>query len=119
MGIDQRTDMKQLEKLASESSIRLEFGVAIRLLYDSSGGIGKEIHQINKPFDGFYTRYAGGINPETVNKIAYNVELTSGNTPVYIDMEIGIRTDNWFCINKCGKIIDAVNTLKMQLIWEN
>lgn len=94
-----------------------DYNVNIRLLYDGSGGFGRTIEKIDKPFKGFYTGYAGGINPETIHKIAYDVELASGETDVYLDMESGVRENNWFSIEKCEKIIECVNKLKQQSIW--
>jgi hypothetical protein len=32
-------------------------------------------------------------------------------------MESGVREDDWFSIEKCKKIIEAVNSLKQQSIW--
>lgn len=93
--------------------------VNIRLLYDGSGGFGRQIEKVEKPFHGFYTGYAGGISPETIHKIAYSVEIQSGAVPVYIDMESGVREDGWFCVKKCQKIIEAVNKLKTQSIWNS
>jgi hypothetical protein len=93
--------------------------IKIRLLYDGSGGFGRTIEKIDKPFKGFYTGYAGGINPETIHKIAYDVELASGATPVYLDMESGVRENDWFSIEKCRKIIECVNNVKKQSIWSD
>jgi hypothetical protein len=47
--------------------------VRTRLLYDGSGGFGRTIAKIDKPFKDFYTGYAGGINPETISKIAHAI----------------------------------------------
>lgn len=103
----QNLDLKQYE----------HWEVDIRLLYDGSGGLGQTISKIDKPFKGFYTGYAGGINPETIEKIANDVEFASGNTDVYLDMESGVRENDWFSIEKCKKIIECVNKLKQQSIW--
>lgn len=92
--------------------------VNIRLLFDGSGGFGREISNIEKPFKNFYTGYAGGIKPENIHDIAYKVEIESGATPVYLDMESGVRENNWFSINKCEKIIECVNKLKQNNVWE-
>lgn len=94
-------------------------GANIRLLYDGSGGFGRTISKIDKPFNNFYTGYAGGINPDTINDIARAVELASGNVPVYLDMESGVRENDWFSIEKCKKIIECINNIKSQSIWSN
>lgn len=114
-----KSKKKLVEYILQSAVTDDENNANIRLLYDGSGGFGRQIEKVEKPFSGFYTGYAGGISPETINKIAYDVELQSGPVPVYIDMESGVREDGWFSVKKCEKIIEAVNSLKTQTIWSS
>jgi hypothetical protein len=88
-----------------------------RLLYDSSGGYGKPMTGFKPPFENFYTGYAGGITPESPDLI-YEIERNSVLTPVYIDMESGVRDSaDYLSIKKCSSMIDMVNKIKNDSIW--
>lgn len=77
----------------------------LSLLYDSSGGFGRQISKVSAPDNKFFTGYAGGINPSNVQKIISLIDMSNiNNKPYYIDMESGIRIDNIFSISECNKI---------------
>lgn len=99
----------QLTKmLAFESEDILDLN--IDLLHDGSGGFGREIEVVETPFDLFYTGYAGGLNPANVAKVLALIDAknTEPSTPYYIDMESGVREDNYFSIAKCQQVIAEV-----------
>lgn len=78
----------------------------INLLYDGSGGFGREISDVQSPTPDHFTGYAGGIKPENVKRIVNLIESKNpNNLPYYIDMESGIRENNFFSIEKCLKLI--------------
>lgn len=81
------------------------------ILYDSSGGFGREITSVSAPSALDDTGYAGGINPDNVKRI---VDLIEANNPqnikYYIDMESGVRENNLFSIKKCHQVIQNLKT---------
>lgn len=83
----------------------------IRLLHDASGGLGKEIQNVQPPFSDYYTGYAGGINPLNAYDICEKVIKASKFTNVYIDMESGIRDDHdEFSLDKCKDVLVSVDS---------
>lgn len=88
---------------------------ALSLLYDSSGGFGREITSVLPPNPLYDTGYAGGINPDNVKRI---IDLVESNNPhnikYYIDMESGVRENNLFSINKCRQVIQNLKEPKIE-----
>ena len=85
----------------------------INLLYDGSGGFGREIEQVHTPDDNHFTGYAGGIKPENVVKIVNFIENSNPkDKKYYIDMESGIRTDNIFSVEKCCQVIQNLTVVE-------
>jgi phosphoribosylanthranilate isomerase len=82
----------------------------VNILFDSSGGRGTVIQNIQKPFNN-YTGYSGGINVENVEEICKKIVNHSNSSDVWIDLESGVRTDNNFDFVKANKIIDSVNKI--------
>jgi phosphoribosylanthranilate isomerase len=79
----------------------------INMLYDGSGGFGREITHTPPPDSFHFSGYAGGINPENVVKIVNLIEANnSDNNLYYIDMESGVRENNIFSVDKCRQIIN-------------
>jgi hypothetical protein len=71
-------------------------------LYDPSGGQGKA--QTSWPaYPGRYVGYAGGIGPDNVGEVLKSI---AADGPFWIDMESGIRTDNWLDLDKCRKVCE-------------
>lgn len=86
----------------------------LRILFDASGGNGKQIKTFNRPYTDVYTGYAGGITPQNIREVCENVNRVSADIPVYIDMESGVRNvHDEFSIQKCTAIIDHVNSLNI------
>lgn len=80
----------------------------IHFLYDSSGGRGTELQQINDPFRGQYTGYSGGINPNNIETICSKIQRHKNESKVWIDMESGVRTENEFDWQKVETILALV-----------
>ena len=78
---------------------------AISMLLDASGGRG-----IDTQLQVFPTRnkigYAGGLNPENVaEKLSYLIENVK-NGCFWIDMESGVRTNDWFDLDKVVRVLE-------------
>ena len=94
------------QKGADDCALFLNTDVSdyVTVLLDASGGKGidTEIKTLNVPTK---VGYAGGINPENVeNKLKYLLENVE--TPFWIDMESGVRTDDWFDLDKVKKVLE-------------
>lgn len=81
------------------------------LLVDDSGGRGKRgrLRIANAPVVG----YAGGISPENVSEILGELLDSEKVRDFWIDMESGVRTDNWFDLDKveevCARVEETLN----------
>ncbi len=74
-------------------------------LYDVSGGRGKMPDALPVATEGYLVGFAGGITPE--NAVYFN-SMVQGDNPYYLDMESGIRTDNWLDLDKCEAVCKAI-----------
>jgi len=79
-------------------------------LFDASGGIGIEFNEVPKPIEGKICGWAGGLNPENLESklIQLEKELPK-DLPIWIDMETGVRTDDYFDLSKVEKCCDIIN----------
>ena len=90
-------------------------------LMDASGGRGKETDFIPCLWDA-RTGYAGGLNPENIIRqiqpllrVKPSIEYKDD---FWIDMESGVRTDDWFDLNKVESVLKTLmedKTFKEQL----
>lgn len=76
----------------------------IHFLYDSSGGRGMPIDSMKPPFR-TYTGYSGGINPNNVGEIIQRIADYADSDKVWIDMESGVRTDDFFDLKKVESVL--------------
>lgn len=77
------------------------------VLLDASGGQGIDTPiEVAPPFSAPQVGYAGGINPDNVaDKLAFLMEnVQTGD--FWIDMESGVRTDDWFDIDKVRRVLE-------------
>ena len=81
------------------------------ILYDASGGRGTEIKTIKAPYEGIYTGYSGGLNPDNINQICDEIYNHKNDCKVWIDMESGVRTDDEFDLDKVYKVLKEVDKL--------
>jgi phosphoribosylanthranilate isomerase len=77
----------------------------IQFLYDSSGGRGEEIKEIQIPFKDHYTGYAGGLNPDNIKSFCELINDTEDNSNVWLDMETGVRTNDKLDLEKVEKVL--------------
>ena len=82
------------------------------VLYDASGGRGKEITSFATPFKDIYTGYSGGLSPENMDNICKLINLAKDPSEVWIDMESGVRTNDIFDLNKVVSVLKAVTDVK-------
>ena len=97
------------KKLLTDDSVFV-CGARVSYLYDGSGGLGKET-----PFCPLVVRrkeylqtrvgYAGGINPDNVLEKWHEAKGASLYPGMWIDMESGVRTDDWFDLDKVKKVL--------------
>jgi len=81
----------------------------IDVLYDGSGGFGREIEKVEQPFSTFFTGYAGGLKPGNIKKVLELIDAVNvNNVGFYIDMESGVRTDNKFDLEKVKAVVTEV-----------
>lgn len=74
-------------------------------LQDSSGGRGQLPSYWAKPFrPEQIVGYAGGLNPENVVDAVRHMPAKT----FWIDMETGVRTDDWLDLDKCEAVCRAV-----------
>ena len=80
----------------------------IEYLFDKSGGRGTEgfSHWPDPEREG-RCGYAGGINPGNVAKVLEFV-TRHGDRRVWIDMETGVRTDDWLDLGKVREVCEAI-----------
>lgn len=82
----------------------------VSYLYDGSGGLGKETPfrpLVVKRYDEHETRvgYAGGINPDNVIDKWHEAKQATMRSGLWIDMESGVRTDDWFDLDKVEAVL--------------
>lgn len=97
-----------LEEIDAEGTEFPEKHGNIYWLHDQSGGKGKVANIYPRPNynDNYVVGYAGGINPDNVKEILEKIPAADDN--FWIDMENGIRTDDWFDIDKAIKVLENV-----------
>lgn len=88
----------------------------VNFLYDASGGRGTKSKFLGMPIGHHYTGYAGGLSPENIEQEILRINEFVGDTPVWIDMETHVRSDNdkQFDLKK----VRAVLEIAEKYIWE-
>lgn len=79
-------------------------------LVDASGGRGTLIKNFASPKNYLYVGYAGGINAQNCNDV-YSAcqQVTQGRTNFWLDMESGVRTDDWFDLAKVRAVLESLS----------
>lgn len=95
---------KNIEYLDIYRTIENPTGFSV--LLDASGGNGIDtgINVVNS--DEFSkVGYAGGMNPENVGQ-KLRILLNQSSKPFWIDMESGVRTNDWFDLDKVEMVLE-------------
>lgn len=96
----------------------------IKPLFDFSGGHGVyapskwAVHEKDSELLSRGVGFAGGIGPENTINVVRQIEenLVIGseflvNTQIWIDMESGVRTEDWFDLRKVEQVIRQINLM--------
>lgn len=83
------------------------------VLFDASGGHGVALSDIPTPIKGIRCGYAGGLSPDNMYEILTNLQTHLGETPIWIDMESGVRTNNEFDLGKVREVIQIVKDFQL------
>lgn len=77
----------------------------IHALHDPSGGKGR-LAKSRPPqrYPEKLVGYAGGINPDNVQQVMSEIDATN----YWLDMETGVRTNDWFDLDKCAAVCRAI-----------
>ena len=93
----------------------------VSVLLDASGGQGidtpiKVLSYAGKPFK---VGYAGGINPENVADKLHYLLTNDEVGDFWIDMESGVRTDDWFDTDKVRRVLSICKEVMKGVIKED
>ena len=78
----------------------------VQMLFDRSGGRGVVPGRWPRhPGGDRLVGYAGGIGPDNVLDV---LAVINADGPYWIDMESGVRTDDWLDLDKCEAVLEAV-----------
>ena len=116
-----RYDMRSVERFQLNASVaevivqtrarsleHLDLVPGVSYLHDVSGGRGiSAMTTWPPPPDGIRVGYAGGLSAENVARACAIVEGFNARDS-WIDMESGVRTDDWFDLDKVQAVIDQV-----------
>jgi phosphoribosylanthranilate isomerase len=107
-GLNVILQYNQPNKAFMDFLIKYQPGEFLHYLYDSSGGNGKTPDSwpapLSKP-----TGYAGGLNLENLDSEIQKILSVTGETPIWIDAESGIRTNNEFDLVKVEKFLEIAS----------
>lgn len=78
------------------------------ILWDASGGTGKEIESVQLRYPGIFSGFAGGLTPENVHQKCSLIASLHPNLVTWIDMESGVRTMDRFDLEKIKQVLDIV-----------
>lgn len=80
-------------------------------LIDPSGGLGRETEFVPKRRS-LRTGYAGGINPSNAAEKFLQLKNSGVCRDFWIDMESGVRTDDWFDLDKVEAVLKEIDPLQ-------
>lgn len=107
-----------IENLLCKAEERFGQTNTFDVLYDGSGGFGRVLENPLPAINGYFTGYAGGLNPENVEEIVRKISRVVDTDLYYIDMESGIRTEDILDLTKCESIIDTLIRMKKEEPFE-
>ena len=112
---DDKYNLPNIQQMASMSKVIVQsrdnekfdhakFGHDANLLFDKSGGKGEKSNVYPTASPRKLVGYAGGFTPDNVAEFVSNPPTER----YWIDMESGVRTDDWLDLNKCEAVCRAV-----------
>ena len=86
----------------------------VEYLFDMSGGRGQEdFDKWPKPSLDYRMGYAGGISTDNIDQILEMIEAKwNPNCDIWLDMESGVRENDWMDLNKVEEICEKVQGIK-------
>ena len=69
-------------------------GFSTSVLFDSSGGKGREPEQWPAAQNDIRCGYAGGLGPDNLRRHLGLLDGTAGNPSIWVDMESGVRSED-------------------------
>lgn len=84
------------------------------ILFDVSGGTGLLPGAWAEADPAIHCGYAGGLNPDNVQDELLKIVAVSPSSEAefWIDMESGVRTDDWFDLDKVTKVLEIANRFR-------
>lgn len=79
-------------------------GLDVVFLHDASAGHGIATERWLPPI-GEYCGYAGGLRPETLQESLELLATATEDTPIWIDMQSGVRTDERLDLDKVRQVL--------------
>lgn len=77
------------------------------VLFDASAGRGISPEEWDAPLSGHFCGYAGGINPDNVEKNLAMILQVAATHDTWIDMETGVRTNDVFDFDKVKRVLQS------------
>lgn len=75
------------------------------VLFDESAGRGINPDSWDAPLDGHFCGYAGGLNPNNLQRNLETIQKVADGQTTWIDMETGVRTDDTFDLEKVKSVL--------------
>ena len=90
------------------------------VLCDASGGTGAPPAEWKRPTLQYNSKvgFAGGLRPGNIEREMPLIEAAAAGEPYWIDMETGVRTDDWFDIEKVKAVVSAVRQYTLTNVTE-
>lgn len=78
------------------------------VLFDASAGRGINPDHWDAPLDGHFCGYAGGLNPDNVERNLKMIAQVATGQTTWIDMESGVRNNDRFDLDKVRRVLEMV-----------
>lgn len=100
---------KQREEKLNLTAFAKYKGINATALFDASGGKGKLPNKWPE-YPGFYSGYAGGLGPDSIEEELKRIAEAVGENTIWIDMESRVRSldDSKFELDKVVKCLEVV-----------
>ena len=104
-GLDWKGNQELFIQCKPGKYVTYEKSTGVGMIIDGSGGRGKSEKWTIYPSDK-KIGYAGGLNPDNVVQKTQDLMDNPKVSDFWIDMESGVRTDDWFDIEKVRKVLE-------------
>lgn len=75
------------------------------ILFDASAGRGVAPDSWDSPIPGHFCGYAGGLNPDNIEKHLESISKAASGQIIWVDMESGVRTNDKFDLGKVRSVL--------------